>query len=257
MPRIAASDPKTIGEFFGELNKPFLIPEYQCPYEWETEEIVTLFNDIHEFEGEVYFLGTIMYFENTTHQREIVDGQQRIISLFLLIRAMYELLKNTNWKSDLKRLIWKFDDNTGDIISPDSVLISSQAISDEANQTFINILATGKADGSDLYSRNYREFQKLLSHIDDIMIFRKKLLELTTILPIKADDFNSTLILFERINDRGTQLTDSDIFKSKIYTRLDEISRREFIARWKLLSISGARAQHSIDKIGSSKFSSE
>ena len=182
MPRIAASDPKTIGEFFGELNKPFLIPEYQCPYEWETEEIVTLFNDIHEFEGEVYFLGTIMYFENTTHQREIVDGQQRIISLFLLIRAMYELLKNTNWKSDLKRLIWKFDDNTGDIISPDSVLISSQAISDETNQTFINILATGKADGSDLYSRNYLEFQKLLSNLDDIMIFRKKLLELTTIL---------------------------------------------------------------------------
>lgn len=41
--------------------------------------------------NESYFLGTIVYFENNG-QREIIDGQQRITSLLLFLRAVYSKL---------------------------------------------------------------------------------------------------------------------------------------------------------------------
>ena len=84
---------------------PFLIPEYQRPYSWGDDEVITLFDDLWEFsidrtqEGGArsYFLGSIVsYKENEVSQ--IIDGQQRLTSLFLLLRAIFknpESLENT------------------------------------------------------------------------------------------------------------------------------------------------------------------
>ena len=76
---------------------PFIIPEYQRPYAWSDDEIIPLFDDLWEFSIErttsksakTYFLGSIVSFENDQGEKEIIDGQQRITSLFLLLRAVY------------------------------------------------------------------------------------------------------------------------------------------------------------------------
>ena len=66
----------------------FLIPEYQRPYSWTSEQIDTLFNDIWEFtcneggsdrEG-TYFLGSIVSYENDEGEQEIID-QGRGVSI--------------------------------------------------------------------------------------------------------------------------------------------------------------------------------
>ncbi len=70
---------------------PFVIPEYQRPYAWGDDEIITLFDDLWNFSMErdpengpqTYFLGSIVSFENEKGEKEIIDGQQRITSLFL------------------------------------------------------------------------------------------------------------------------------------------------------------------------------
>ena len=73
-------------------SKPFVIPEYQRPYAWTDEQVETLFEDLWEFtatsggterEGS-YFLGSVVSYENENGEQEIIDGQQRITSLFLL-----------------------------------------------------------------------------------------------------------------------------------------------------------------------------
>ena len=75
---------------------PFVIPEYQRPYSWGEDEICTLFDDLWNFSVErgkedgakSYFLGCVVsYHENS--ERQIIDGQQRITSLFLLLRAIF------------------------------------------------------------------------------------------------------------------------------------------------------------------------
>ena len=53
-----------------EKSTSSFIPEYQRPYEWDQEQVDTLFNDLWEFsandkdESEDYFLGCIVFFEN-------------------------------------------------------------------------------------------------------------------------------------------------------------------------------------------------
>ena len=82
--------------------KPFVIPEYQRPYAWSSEQAETLFEDIWEFatttgglyKNGTYFLGSIVSFENENMEQEVIDGQQRITSLFLLLRAIYTKLVN-------------------------------------------------------------------------------------------------------------------------------------------------------------------
>ena len=83
---------------------PFVIPEYQRPYAWEDEQVQTLFDDLWEFTASVagteskstYFLGSVVSYENENSEQEIIDGQQRITSLFLLLRAIYTKLKEAD-----------------------------------------------------------------------------------------------------------------------------------------------------------------
>lgn len=85
---------KSVKEFLeaGKKQK-FVIPEYQRPYAWGEEEVQTLFDDIVEYTQEridsPYFLGTIVSYTNDNKEQEIIDGQQRITTLCLSLRALY------------------------------------------------------------------------------------------------------------------------------------------------------------------------
>ncbi|ECP7276141.1 DUF262 domain-containing protein [Campylobacter jejuni] len=73
----------------------FVIPEYQRPYRWDIDECETLWNDILEVFGDgeninEYFLGSIVAYQNSKDELEIIDGQQRITTFTLFFRAFYE-----------------------------------------------------------------------------------------------------------------------------------------------------------------------
>lgn len=101
----------------GKTHK-FVIPEYQRPYAWNDEQIQTLFDDITEYNANnnesSYFLGSIVSYENKDGEQEIIDGQQRITTLLLLLRAIYTKLQHSqsikeveHFKSEIEPAIWK------------------------------------------------------------------------------------------------------------------------------------------------------
>ena len=67
-------DKKTVSVFLAEgKRRQYLIPEYQRPYAWGDDQVITLFEDIWEFattiggydhEDATYFLGSIVSFDN-------------------------------------------------------------------------------------------------------------------------------------------------------------------------------------------------
>lgn len=85
----------------------FIIPEYQRPYEWSIDEVETLFNDLWNFTENkgysnpeaTYFLGSVVSYVDKSGEQAIIDGQQRITSLFLLLRAIYTKLQEPDVKS--------------------------------------------------------------------------------------------------------------------------------------------------------------
>lgn len=249
---------------------PFVIPEYQRPYSWSDDEIITLFDDLWGFSIErtqpnganSYFLGCIVSY-NENGERQIIDGQQRITSLVLLLRAVFTMLENEETKSDevsnfineILPAIWKKDEMTGKV-NRSQMLLRSEVVSDSGNELLRKILETGKADSkaTDNYSKNYNKFIELYTDKSknsphQIFQFILSLLKYTILLPIDADDQETALTIFNTLNNRGLPLSDADIFKSYIYKRLNDSEKKVFIDKWKKLENDSALVEESIQSL--------
>lgn len=252
-------------------NSKFVIPEYQRPYDWTYEEIETLFEDLWEFASTsggsekdgTYFLGCIVSYKNENKENEIIDGQQRITSLFLLLRAIYTKLSTIENPTDsskhfckeIENTIWMQNKLTGQV-NYDKILLTSNVINNEGNEILKNILKTGIADtkAKDNYSQNYIKFQELFDEhakIDPLRIYEfiYALLNQVIVLPITADSQDTALTIFSTLNDRGKPLSDADIFKAKIYNHLTGAEKEEFIYKWKSLEAEAKEAKETIQQL--------
>lgn len=253
--------------------KPFVIPEYQRPYAWTDEQVETLFEDLWEFtatsggterEGS-YFLGSVVSYENEDGEQEIIDGQQRITSLFLLLRAIYTKLVATpasertaeanNFIGKIEPAIWRTNKLTG-TVDYKNILLTSRVVNNDGNEILRSILETGCADekAKDNYSKNYLNFQALFdkhSTENPLMVYQfiYALLNQAILLPITADTQDTALTIFSTLNDRGLPLSDADIFKAKIYNQLEPEAKKAFIERWKDLDEQATDANESIQQL--------
>lgn len=250
---------------------PFVIPEYQRPYAWSNDEIDTLFDDLWEFtensggseRNGTYFLGSIVSYQNEHGEQEIIDGQQRITSLFLLLRAIYTMLKTanaqnkkaTNFINQIEPAIWRTNKLTGEVNYSD-ILLESRVVNSDGNAILKNILESGTADkkATDNYSVNYLRLQHCLEEAAkqnplEIYDFIYALLNQAILLPISADTQDTALTIFSTLNDRGMPLSDADIFKAGIYNKLSDSEKREFIREWQDLDEKAGDASESIQQL--------
>ncbi|MBU5427685.1 DUF262 domain-containing HNH endonuclease family protein [Tissierella pigra] len=245
--------------------KKFIIPEYQRPYAWTDDEIKTLFDDLIEYtenDNETnYFLGTIVSYENENGEQEIIDGQQRITSLFLLLRAIYAKLNSMtetpevrNFKNQIESALWQQDELTAEV-DFEKILIESKVMKDEGNKIFMEILTSGKTgETNDNYTLNYKLFKELIekyatSEPELFYWFIRNILNKAILLPITADSQDTALTIFSTLNDRGLALSDSDIFKAKMYNNLKPEYKSEFIEKWKSLDEEAANTNENIQNL--------
>lgn len=250
-------DQKTIKDLFSERKSDFLIPDYQRPYAWDERECQTLWDDIFTFafpdndsskfdsDSEEYFLGPIVTFKNSSNKLEVIDGQQRLTTLMLLLRAFYDkfgFMKDPHaikTKEMIEKCIWKTDEFGNPNTS--ALKIDSEVASDDDKQEFLNILRTGNTTESNKsrYASNYRFFQ---SKIADFLnqypsyfsFFPIRILNNCILLPIEAESQDTALRIFSTLNDRGKPLSDADIFKAQFYKLFTALNKKnEFIAKWK------------------------
>lgn len=252
-------DQQTIKELFTNKRADFLIPDYQRPYAWDISECQTLWDDIFLFafpdddfskfdpEGDEYFLGPIVTFKNSDNKLEIIDGQQRLTTLMLLLRAFYSFfgnMKDDNSKKtaeDISKCIWKTDE----FGTPDTnkLKIDSEVMSDDDKHEFLSILKTGIVEDSQksAYARNYRFFTEqintfLVQYPTYFAYLPNRLMNNCILLPIEAESQETALRIFSTLNDRGKPLSDTDIFKAQFYKYYKENDKKdEFIKRWKQL----------------------
>ena len=261
---------KSISKLFSDMqDKKFIIPDYQRPYKWTLEKCETLWNDIENFantdakKGADYFLGTIVSFKNG-EDSEIIDGQQRITSFFLLLRAFYRKLELMTEDDDVRGLktqiepcIWDINPISTKVSDKTKIHIISEVATEEDNETFHKILETGivSESATDHYSVNYKFFKKQCDDYAEINPMQWKQLCITIlqkciILPIECDTSEVALTIFSTLNDRGLPLSDSDIFKAQIYRNLQTLEeRKQFTNTWKDLTQICKEGNVSIDDI--------
>lgn len=93
---------KCLSDLVRENN--ILIPDYQRPYVWDTERVKILLEDLDSHISykdknttEKYLLGSLILYESNG-EIEVVDGQQRLVSLALILRV----LEKSNFLSNSK-----------------------------------------------------------------------------------------------------------------------------------------------------------
>ncbi len=262
---------KTIGKLFSEMqNRKFIIPDFQRPYKWDIEKCETLWNDIENFtltdakSGADYFLGTIVSYINEEKNQEIIDGQQRVTSFFLMLRAFYKKLEImpededvVGLKNQLAPCIWDINPISQKVSDRSKIHIISLVATEEDNQTFHNILETGDSNENvtDNYSQNYSFFKEKCDEYAATNPMQWKqlcvtILQKCIILPIECDTQDTALTIFSTLNDRGLPLADSDIFKAQIYRNADtEQKRKEFTSTWKELTQICKQGKLTIDDV--------
>ena len=248
-------DQQTVYQLFSDKKSDFLIPDYQRPYAWGEAECQTLWDDVFAFafpdddcdkfkKDDEYFLGPIVTYKNNGKQ-EIIDGQQRLTTLMLLLRAFYAKFLNMQDKNSISirnsiaKCIWKSDEF--DNLIEDELKIDSQVSTDDDKEEFLYILRHGevKKEFKSRYAEVFRIFQ---SKIDEFIgkypaycaYLPARIMYNCILLPIEAETQDTALRIFSTLNDRGLPLSDSDIFKAQFYKIFTAKGEKDsFIQKWK------------------------
>lgn len=206
-------------------------------------------NDYTKFDTDSeYYLGSIVTYKNEdTGKKEVIDGQQRLTTLMLLLRAFYVKFRNMQdeqskaTRENIEKCLWK----TNEFGKPDkdALKIDSEVATDNDKEEFLEVLKSGISEPAQKsrYAENYRFFQK---QIDKFLgefpcyfaYLPNRLLNNCILLPIEAENQDTALRIFSTLNNRGKSLSDADIFKAQFYDYYKKQNKiSDFIETWKKL----------------------
>ena len=221
------------------FSREYQIPMFQREYSWEQEQCETLWDDLIDFHNEndkkdKYFLGNIVVHPIDENEKfSVIAGQQRLTTLLLLIRALFD---NAGTVKALEECLKTKDKLSSELTN--NIRLNSDVIEND-KKNLEQIILQGHCDdkNSRLYI-NYDMFKNKISDwkqgktSDELNKLILTFLDNVVLLPILCETEDDALNIFETINNRGLSLSDADIFKSKLYAGIDSSKRGEFIDEW-------------------------
>ena len=191
-------------DYFCKYNK-IIIPLYQRGYSWEDKNMEVFIKDIYE--NEKYYIGNIMSLPNGLNV-ELIDGQQRIISSFLVFCC----LKN---RFDLK-------DDFSFLDNGKKIMVETRAPSDDSR--LLEFIYNDDIAKRYRTRREVKEYEKayktIIDNKIDANVLMKKLLNVIIVeikfVQTETDAHN----MFVNLNTKGKVLENVDILKSHLFKYL-------------------------------------
>ena len=173
------------------------IPVYQRPYKWNKVHVSQLIGDIKTFcQKPSYRFGTIVLHENIDKGTfDIVDGQQRTLTLVLIIKALADIYAHKPEQASINK---------------DLQVIASQL----PNFRFQNPITQQNIH------RNYKEIVRLVSDFDESLV--QFLLNHCEFIVFKLKDVSEAFQFFDSQNARGKDLDPHDLLKAFHLRAFDE-----------------------------------
>lgn len=234
----------------------YIVPDYQREYVWTDKEVHQLLEDIGEQidvgTTREYFIGTVLV--SPTDQKnhyEVIDGQQRLTTFFLLLCALRHLLQQEPEAQHLNRLISdSYTGSTGIVTrlkldpryeSAAEVMAKVVEINGDPVAVRSGVQASGIASFGSLenlinaYSTLYRY---LKDNYDDAAKLKKYWFYLATnVVFIQiSTDVSSALKIFETINERGVGLNPMDLLKNLLFTQVKQAQFTQLKDEWKKIT---------------------
>ncbi|WP_243129455.1 DUF262 domain-containing protein [Weissella soli] len=229
---------KLLDEFIPEaMGKQFVIPVYQRKYTWTVKKQLTqLMKDLvglieDETMQKQHFLGTVVYLENVVNyktERSIVDGQQRVVTMFLMAHAMKSIAENEFRAREIDETYLQ------NFSEPVDSRYRQRLFPSVADGTDYSIIAEERYDeiNKDSHSnivQNFLYIQAELKKLVEKYTFDQVLYALKrfSIVYIKLDDRDDAQQIFESINSNGERLTASDLIRN--FIMMDKSNERQTI----------------------------
>lgn len=227
----------------------FSIPEYQRPYLWTTEHAGELLSDLkasmENSRGEPYFLGSLVLIKQDNQpEASVIDGQQRLTTLSVLIACIRELTEKQDEKNELQSFLkdsgGRFAGVKGkyrlSLRERDQSFFKKYILEEGAIEELINMDPEALSDSRRNICKNTKAFMEELKGLSEQE--RNGLAEFMMqncfIVSVSTPDLESAYRIFTILNDRGLELSHTDIIKAKI---LGEINKNCGESEYKRYSI--------------------
>ncbi len=207
----------TISEIYNGERATYEIPIYQRNYAWEKDEISTLIQDVYDAYSpsngdQTYFIGTLVTFHKGDQVYEVIDGQQRMTTIYLVLCVLGITPKN--------KLTYRAREKSNRTIQ--------NIPSFEVEETDFGIV-----NGYN-YIKNAIEEIVRNEHKDGFKDYFQNMVNLIHYQVPKDVDLNH---YFEIMNSRGEQLEKHEIVKARLIEKLKNIQdKARFNRLWEFCS---------------------
>lgn len=235
---------KPLGKVFTS-DYQFTIPSFQRAYTWQAENIEQLVNDLQDACADPntpYFLGSLILVKDDPTQYQVIDGQQRLISLSIIISVLRELEDDPDLIDSLNDLILEPGDKLRGIKAEPRLTLR------ERDTDFFRMyVQEGDLEGlfdlrdNDIASHAQRNIAINTRRVFDALAametkdrrrFASYLVNGVTLVIVTTDDLAGAHRIFDVMNMRGVPLTASDVFKAKTIAEISPAARNAYATRW-------------------------
>ena len=219
-------------EILTSLNQEIYIPIYQRNYCWNDENTSKLVKDIWEFKSQIskfpnitpkYYLGSMIYKKITAttqiqYRISLVDGQQRMTTILLILKAISTLEPN----------IINFDKFVYSNPDPNNKNRRFRICRRNSSETLKNIFLDKEVTNKEsVYYKNFLTIKNTIKNnkINPISLY--KTIKNVDVAWIMLEPYEDESSIFERINSTGKPLTNADLIKNYIFSKADQLKTRD------------------------------
>lgn len=233
----------------------FEIPDYQRPYSWTSEQAGELLDDLLYASQDIgsidsvndhspYFLGSIVIIKggDMEPRAEVVDGQQRITTLTILFCALRELAATPEMSRDLNDYVREASKPLAGVSGSFRLAVRRRDrdffqnhIQESGNLR--DLMNLNNPNLSDSQARMFENAKHLWEEISKLSEDRRDILAAFIIqrcflVVVATTDQASAYRIFAVMNDRGLDLSPTDILKAQIIGGMEQTSREKYTAIW-------------------------
>ncbi len=221
----------------------YAVPDYQREYVWETEQVEQLLEDVNNeltdndsAKAPEYFIGSIVVCAGKGGVLDLIDGQQRMTTLFLILCAVRDRVKALG-KKPPGALAPQIAAESTDVSGRDKFRYRLD-LQYEDSGDILDRIAEGKrtdAGGAETRSTTniHNAYHVALSFlerefgedVDKLRLFYGYVTNKVKLIRIQTEDVAKALKIFETINDRGVGLDSMDLLKNLLFMKA---GRKEF-----------------------------
>ena len=218
--------------YLSDVHNHFEIPLFQRNYCWKRQQVEQLIEDIIEISKKEFdhYLGSFLLFKSHKNFYEIIDGQQRFMTLTLLIRALLSFSTKDaniiNKQKKIKSMILTIDGN---------VKLKPQSVDEEE---FLSIMLESYAKGNTSYlGTAYDVCLDAIESEEEFSLIYNGLDKLVVVLTVLDQNDQNKQTIFEKMNTLGVDLTMFDMVRNQLFFKIPSNQNIEYFYKTYWLEI--------------------